>query len=171
MKDYPSYRLTGPAWRRPDDLHRHLARYGVACTVKACNVCEDGAYRDYFYRASTGDEGVRLGKSLVLPFARMVGGLTALALRAVNRRYGLGGAEAVETHVDVRLLVGPAAPRAPFAELILCKYAVRNGWTIRPADGRRWIDATSLQTARSNPRPPVAPAAAGSVEARRGRWA
>ena len=155
MKAYPAYRLTGPAGQRPTDLHRHLALYGVACTVKAYDVCADGSYRSYFYRTATGDDRVRLGSLLAAGLARAVGAVTALALNAINWRYGLGKEEAVEAQVEVRLLVDGTFDRDAWAELILCKYAVREGWSIRPADGRRWIAPANLRAAQRNPRAPI----------------
>ena len=54
----------------------------------------------------------------------------------------------VATTARVMLIVSPM--RASWAELLLCKYAVRNHWQIQPEEGHKWIDQSNLERARKD---------------------
>lgn len=151
MQPYHTYRLVAAPHKRPTDLHKHLAQYRIASTVRSFGLRSDGVRVPRQFRSSTGADRLTLGGVIVGMIDLITNAIvkaTSLAVFALK-----GSAPCTEAQADVRLVVPPQ--RADWSELVLCKWVVRNGWEIAPVEGEAWIDPVNLEMACNNPAPPL----------------
>jgi hypothetical protein len=148
ISSYPAYRLVGRLGAQPDALAPQLAEQVIPCTLAVVTLYSDGHKGDFRF-VYGGTPAVRVVSFL----ANGAGAALTLAARlvqAIQRK----GAQPVQTETTVRLLVSPL--RASWAELVLCKWAAREGWEVTPLDGRGWVDPVNPRRARLDPTAPIA---------------
>lgn len=148
--DYPAYHLTAPAGKRPADLNKTLGLYNVPGTMYLRDVTAEGTPR--------GVQIAPVGMATYGAVGRIIGAVLGAVAWVVSQelsawaRWRVDIAPEVEpvtsTTMQVRLLVSPM--RASWAELLLCKWAARNGWSITPDAGHAWIDPRNLELARKD---------------------
>ena len=155
MNAYPRYRLEGVTGARPIDLHTHLAEHDAPCTVRACDVYADGSCGGYRYTGAPASRQSAPVRLLHWCITVLLGTAVSLLIdaRLWARWRGMQAEpRVVAARADVRLIVPPA--RAAWAELLLLKWAEREGWRVTP-HGRAWADPSNPSRARANPRAPI----------------
>ena len=127
----------------------------MPCTVRACDVYADGSCGGHRYAGAPHSRQSVPVRLLHWCITAVLGTVVSLLIdaglwvrwRRMQMQPRLTGARA-----HVRLIVPPS--RSAWAELVLLKWAEREGWRVTPHSGA-WADPTNPARAQRNSRAPI----------------